>query len=262
MSQERRCPNCGGLVGADAEWCTQCFTRLDTADAQEPAAAGEGAVASPGMTRPASTPQSQGEGGTGQPGLPSDAGSESKPGPRPGTPARSGPVADLGQRAIHSRGDTIVWTCPACETENPIDSPICSACGTPFRQMLQEPEEPIDVDPGRAAMLSLIFPGVGHFIVGRRGDGIARGIVFTFALVTGIVSLGAVTRGSGGLYTMLMVISFAAAAGLYVVSTVDAGRAASRQPPLLAPRLLMYGGLGLILATLGVLVIGAMGARG
>lgn len=231
---ERRCPNCRGLVGADAEWCTQCFTRLDTPEAREPAAAGEGDVASPGVTRPTSTPPA----------------------------SRSKPVADLGERVIHSRGDTIVWTCPACETENPIESPVCSACGTPFRQMLQDPEEPIDVDPGRAAMLSLIFPGVGHFVVGRPGEGTARGIVFAFALVTGIVSLGAVTRGSGALYTLLMVMSLGAAAALYVVSTVDAGRAASRLPPLLAPRVLMYGGLGLILASLGVLVVGAMGARG
>lgn len=29
MSQERRCPSCGALVSADAEWCGQCYTRLD-----------------------------------------------------------------------------------------------------------------------------------------------------------------------------------------------------------------------------------------
>jgi TM2 domain-containing membrane protein YozV len=259
---ERRCPNCGGLVGADAEWCTQCFTRLDIAQSEPPAEAGEGGVARPGVTQPSSTPQSESEGGTGPAGLSRDVGSLSEAGARPASPTRSGPAADLGERVIHSRGDTIVWTCPACGTENPIDSPICSACGTPFRQMLREPEEPIDIDPGRAAMLSLIFPGIGHFLVGRRGDGLARGVVFAFALVTGIVSLGAVTRGSGGLYTLLMVMSLGVAAALYIVSTVDAGRAATRLPPLLPPRLLMYGGLGLMLTTLGVLVIGAMGARG
>ncbi len=233
----RRCPNCGALVGADAEWCTQCFTRLDT-------------------------PQPGGEGGSGPDGLTPDAGSLSEAEARPAVPARPRPDADLGERVIHSRGDTIVWDCPACQTENPIDAPICSACGTPFRQVLQEPEEPIGVDPGRAAMLSLIFPGVGHFAVGQRGEGIARGVVFAFALVTGIVSLGAVMRGSGGLSTMLMVMSLGAAGGLYVVSTLDAGRAASRLPPLLPMRVLMYGGLGLMLATFGMLVIGAMGARG
>jgi hypothetical protein len=168
----------------------------------------------------------------------------------------------VGERVIHSRGDRIVWDCPACGTENPIDRPLCSACGTPFRRVLQDPEERIDVDPGRAAMWSLVFPGVGHFIIGRRGEGVARGVVFAFALLTGLVSLGAVTRGSGGLYLLLMVVALGAAAGLYVISTLDAGRAASRLPPLLPSRVLMYGGIALMLASLAVVVIGAMGARG
>jgi hypothetical protein len=32
VSEERRCPNCGALVAADAEWCGQCYTpmRLET----------------------------------------------------------------------------------------------------------------------------------------------------------------------------------------------------------------------------------------
>ncbi|MCA1727745.1 MAG: zinc ribbon domain-containing protein [Actinobacteria bacterium] len=163
---------------------------------------------------------------------------------------------------IHSRGDRIVWDCPACGTENPIDSPLCSACGTPFRKVLVEPEEEIEVDPGRAAMWSLVFPGVGHIIIGRRGEGIARAVVFAFALMTGLVSLGAVTRGSGAVYLMLMILSLGAAAALYVVSTLDAGRAATRLPPLLPSRVLMYGGLGLMMASLVVVVTGAMGARG
>ncbi len=179
---------------------------------------------------------------------------------RPASPTK--PAQGLGERMILSRGDRIVWACPTCATENPIDNPICSACGTPFRQVLQEPEDKIEVDPGRAAMFSLFFPGVGHFLVGRRGEGIARGVVFTFAMLTGLVSLGAVTRGSGGLYLMLMLLSLGAAAAIYVVSTLDAGRAANGEPPLLPSRVLMYGGIGLMLASLAVVVIGAMGARG
>jgi hypothetical protein len=35
-SRERRCPNCGALVGPDATWCGQCFARLD--ERTEPAA--------------------------------------------------------------------------------------------------------------------------------------------------------------------------------------------------------------------------------
>ncbi|MDP9330776.1 MAG: hypothetical protein M3P11_09100 [Actinomycetota bacterium] len=36
---ERRCPNCGALVAADAEWCGQCFVSLRELDSQRPAAA-------------------------------------------------------------------------------------------------------------------------------------------------------------------------------------------------------------------------------
>ncbi len=240
---ERRCPNCRGLVGADAEWCTQCFTRLDTGTAPEvkPGAEAGGEARTPDEVVGDAAPLSERE-------------------TRPASPTR--PKADLGERMIHSRGDSIVWDCPACGTENPIDSPLCSACGTPFRRVLQDPEEVIEVDPGRAAMWSLVFPGAGHFVIGRRGEGIARGVVFAFALLTGLVSLGAVTRGSGGLYLLLMVVALGAAAGLYVISTLDAGRAASRLPPLLPSRVLMYGGITLMLASLAVVVIGAMGARG
>ena len=253
---ERRCPNCRGLVGADAEWCTQCFTRLVQEEAR-PAPGGEERTAQ--STARLAPPETSDEDER-----PPERGPEGEPLPeretRPASPTR--PTADLGERVIHSRGDRIVWDCPACGTENPIDAPICSACGTPFRQVLREPEEVIEVDPGRAAMMSLIFPGVGHFLVGRRGEGIARGVVFAFALVTGLVSLGAVTRGVGGAYLMLMVLALGAAAALYVVSTVDAGRAANRLPQLLPSRVLMYGGIGLMMASLAVVVIGAMGARG
>lgn len=163
---------------------------------------------------------------------------------------------------MRAAGERIVWDCPACGTENPIDSRICSACNTPFRRVLEEPAPPINVDPGRAATLSLFFPGVGHYVLGRKGEAFARGVIFTFAFITGLASLAAVRSGSGGLYLLLMVLAFAIAGGIYVLTTIDAGRAAERQEPLLQPRVLMYGGVGLMLLTLAVVTIGAISARG
>lgn len=53
-----RCPNCGALVSADAEWCGQCFTSLRTAAPEpEPAAA-------PVLVRPAGTAEGSGSGET------------------------------------------------------------------------------------------------------------------------------------------------------------------------------------------------------
>jgi hypothetical protein len=80
--------------------------------------------------------------------------------------------------------------------------------------------------------------------------------------VIGIYSLNAVRSGSRGPYVMLIVLALAFAAGLYVVSTVDAGRAARREPPLLAMRVLLYAGVGLVLTALVLLTIAALQARG
>lgn len=234
---ERRCPSCGGLVGADAEWCTQCFARLDRDPESDPRAT------DPSL--PSSTTED------------TESPTESSSAPLPGADA-----GGAGDRMVRSSGESIVWDCPACGTENPVGSWICSACGTAFRSAVAEPKPAISVDARRAANLSLFFPGVGHFVVGRKGEAFARGIVFAFALVTGLVSLAAVRSGTGGAYLMLMVLGFGSAFGLYVVTTVDAARAAERQPPMLSTRLLLYGGVGLILLTLVVVTVTAVSARG
>lgn len=246
---ERRCPNCGGLVGANAEWCTQCLTRLN------------GGEARPDMDEPApapSVPDAAGQRNEAQP--------EPEPppprGPSPSRPTPRSSEAEAAERVVRAKGDRIVWDCPLCGTENPIEVPICSACGTPFRRVLQEPEEPIGVDPGRAAMLSLVFPGLGHFVARRRGEGIARAIIFAFALATGLASLSAVRSGSPGPYLPLVVLTLGAAGVLYVASTMDAGRAVRREPQLLQTRVLLYGAAGLMLLVVGLLTVAALQARG
>lgn len=259
---ERRCPTCGGLVGADAEWCTQCFTRLNGRQARPGPAKGKpsdeetpSGEARQAGDQASSAPRSAEEAARTRSSAEREAEPLSEHGTRSAEPQQRG-------RGVRAQGEEIVWDCPACGTENPIDVVICPACGTPFGQMLQEPKERVSVDPGRAAMLSLFFPGAGHWIAGRRGEGIARGIVFAFALVTGLSSLVAVRSGSSDLYVVLMVLALAAAGAMYVVSTMDAGRAAQGVSQLLGTRVLLYGAVGLMLATLVLLTLAAMQARG
>lgn len=237
MSQ-RRCPNCGGLVGVDAEWCTQCFARLEEPAPERPSAeqapAGDESPAQPGEGAPAGT-----------------SGATRTPRSATGT---AGPVK--------VRGEVIVWECSACGTENPIELKVCSACGTPFGQVFQEPEQSKEVDPGRAATFSLLFPGAGHVVAGRPGEAFARAIIFAFALIMGLASIGPVRAGSGGMYLLLMVVSLGAAAALYVLSTADAGRAARGEEQILSMRFLLYGAVGLIFIAILVLTIAATQARG
>ncbi|MGH2690881.1 MAG: hypothetical protein ACRDHM_00060 [Actinomycetota bacterium] len=242
---ERRCPNCGGLVGADAEWCTQCFARLtepEAAGTEQEAAETEQEIAAPAATE-----------GVGLEGEATGGG--------PPEFVHLGPQTGIGA-GLHAKGESIVWDCAMCGTENPIDAATCSACGTRFGQIFEEPEEKPSVDPGRAAMFSLFFPGAGHFVAGRRGEGFARAVVFAFALMLGIFSIGPARAGSGGPYMLMMVVSLAFAAGVYVTSTADAGREARGEKPILSMRMLLYGAVGLMFAAIAILTMTATSARG
>jgi hypothetical protein len=240
---ERRCPNCGGLVGADAEWCTQCFARLD--DSGPPAPPAEETQV-PAATEGSSRPGADGE----------EATQEDPPGF-----VHLGPQTGIGA-GLHAKGESIVWDCAMCGTENPLEAATCSVCGTPFGQIFEEPEEKPAVDPGRAATISLFFPGAGHILAGRKGEGFARGIIFAFALLLGIFSIGPVRAGSGGAYLFMMVLSLSFAAGVYVTSTADAGREARGEKPILSMRMLLYGGIGLMFAAIAILTLAATQARG
>lgn len=228
-----RCPSCGGLVAEDAEWCGQCLAPLDRpspapAQPQEPAA------------KPPRLPAA-GNGG--------------------GSPT-GGAVPGAGGGEVRVEGERVLWTCPTCDAENPLEAGVCTACGTPFRRLFEEPEAPRTTHPGRAVALSLAFPGAGHVAAGRVAEGMARAVVFAYAVGTGVAMLAARGGVGAGPFLPLVALSFAVAAGLYAVSAVDAARAARGEPALLTSRMLLYGAAGLILLTVAVLVVSGLRATG
>jgi hypothetical protein len=107
--------------------------------------------------------------------------------------------------------------------------------------------------------LSLLFPGVGHLAAGRGAEGLARAVVFAYALVTVITILVARLGEGLGPFLPLLLISALAGVVLYAVTAVDAGRLARGDAQVLSTRALLYGAVGLMLVTLVVLVI--LGAR-
>ena len=229
----RRCPNCGGLVAPDAEWCGQCLTRLDGRPEPAPPTADpvrEHAEAGP----PARTAP-----------------------PRADAPSITPADSELGVRVTE---DGVVWDCPTCGEENPIETQLCTACGTRFGRLFEDPETVASVEPGRAVAMSLVFPGLGHYVAGRRAEGVARAIVFTFALTIGLLALFGKGGGGSPVFLVVMVVSLGAAVGLYFVTMVDAGRAAERVAPILSTRVLLYGAVGLMLVTLTLLTIATLQA--
>jgi hypothetical protein len=240
MSTERRCPNCGGLVGADADWCGQCFARLDRAG---------GPPSAPEAARPTAP--------LGEP--PEDVQLAEAWSPRQAAVEAEAGGGDRGPVRRTAQG--LVWTCPRCDLVNPIESRICTRCGARFESLFSRPEPGPRIDPGRAARLSLLFPGAGHIAAGRTADGVARAVVFGWVALTVVAIL--VMRGGfrPGPLLPVVLLYLAAAAVVYGVTAVDARRAVEGEPPLLTSRMLLYGVGVLILLTVGIMFLLGVRAR-
>jgi hypothetical protein len=253
MSQPdvRRCPSCGALVTRDAEWCGQCLTVLaelarsapDAAEVRRPGPSGNGA-APDGVTLGTPAP----------PGI--------------GAPAPAA-VAPTGLRhpieTDRAKAEGPSWTCPACGEGNPLSLDECTVCGTPFKALFRGEERAVDLDPRSATTSSLLLPGLGHIRLGRVAEGVARLVLFAWAMATAaMVVLSAPAEGLGPL-GLLAAMFVAAALVVYVLSAVDARRAAEGAEPVLSTRALLYGSAGLVLlsmASLGVLVLRVVNAPG
>lgn len=222
----RRCPNCGGLVGEGAAWCGQCLTPL-----AERARPSEESAAAP------------------DPSVPSGPNGEVAP--------RLSPSNQVSGQ-FRAAGDGLVWKCPQCDLENPLDASACARCGTAFRALFEEERVQASVDPGRATGLSLIFPGLGHRVLGRGAEGLARAVVFLWTTGMGVAILATAGGLNAGPFVPVVVVLFAAAAIVYGTTAADAGRIARGDAPIMTSRMLLYGSTGLMFAVVAILVISGM----
>ncbi len=196
MSVERRCPSCGALASADADWCGQCYASLEA----------------------------------------------------PRTPSHAKATAPR----LRTDGEP-AWPCPVCGNQNPIAMNLCVSCGTSFARLFHESEPLPQVDPKTAALWSLLCPGLGQWKCGRSLDGIAR--VVAFLVPFGTMLLLVISRlGRGGLGSTALLFSLFLVASLVAWSTsaIDAHRVASGVDPLIAPRTLLWGLVGLILVAVAL----------
>lgn len=169
----------------------------------------------------------------------------------PGETAKA-PSAAAELRAAAGRGIEVddgrtTWVCPACGTRNEIEAELCTACGTPFGRLFEEPVVRPHVEPRAAAAWSLVFPGLGHWRLGRKGDAIARFALFGWAFGA-LLILVAARSGKGGLGPMLplFLLFLVASIAIYVSSAVDAYRIAAGNDPVVRTRALLWGSIGVI----------------
>jgi ribosomal protein L40E len=194
---ERRCPSCGALVAADAEWCGQCLTPLRETS---PAAAGALASASARFRRDA-------EG--------------------------SGPPS--------------AWRCPTCDAENGLDANTCRICGTSFGRLFEDPATAPAVSTSSATAWSLLLPGLGHWLAGRRVEAVARFVLAAWivAFLVVLVAGRARTGSFGGAFALVLLFA-AAAVALWTEAAVDGGRAAAGLAPVVSSRTLLWACVALV----------------
>lgn len=223
VSEERRCPTCGALVSADAEWCGQCFSDLrprpvPAVPAQPPA---EVVAAPSGVAAPA----------------PAD---DAVPPPGPDAPAAEQPF----------------WPCTVCGEHNPIAVDVCDTCGTPFVAVMRGTPTR-NVDPAAARRRSMLFPGAGHTLLGYGTDGFARGCLFVVSLAVALFLLTGAPHTPAILFVVVVCVGLAG--GVYVVSLLEIDGLAERGALLVPSKYLLWtlvvvmflvvGAIGLSVAT-------------
>jgi ribosomal protein L40E len=144
------------------------------------------------------------------------------------------------------------WPCPVCGARNPIVLEACEICGTPFAAVMRGDTRRA-ADPQKAFARSLLFPGLGHAMLGYSIDGFARGAVF--ALSVCIAILLPLSVPTTGLVVLAVVLAVATAVGVYVLSAVETKQLAQRRGLLLSSKVLLWGGVGLMMVTVGAIAL-------
>ena len=218
-----RCPDCGALVSADADWCGQCFRSLAEAEPKpEP-------VRSIVPEPPGASAQAQGAGGV---------------------------VATTSRE-----GTTPTWPCPACGNPTPIELDACPICGTTFADLMRQDAPRPTVEPATAFVRSLVFPGLGHRSLGLGLDGLARGVLFAMLAALTLVVFGSGVRSGALLGVGLLLLAMTLV--VYVGSAYEAHRIAGGGEPFVGARTLLWITVGVIMGSVVLLgiTVAAVGRR-
>jgi ribosomal protein L40E len=221
--EDRRCPNCGALVSEDAEWCGQCFASL---------------------RRPELEPEPEPE-----------PKPEPEPEPEPPTPGAALSDAPTATTAAASK-QLAFWPCSVCGAENPIALDACATCGTPFATVMRGAASK-RVDPQLARTRSMLFPGAGHAALGHSVDGVARGAVFTLALVVALF-LG-VTVPHSPLIVFAIAVLIAFAVGIYLLSLAETKQLSAGGGLLVPSKILLWGAVAVMFLIVAVIAVSVAG---
>lgn len=173
--------------------------------------------------------------------------------PEPAHPGSEIPDMDAGPTlagratATGSPAKTPMWPCTVCDGRNPIELDVCATCGTPFAALMRQERARRGFDRRDAFRRSLLFPGLGHRMVGRELDGFARGVLFTMlSIATLMLAFSGVASGS---VRTLFLLYASATITVYLVAAIEAARLADGGDLIVSSRVLLWITVAILLVS-------------
>ena len=181
--------------------------------------------------------------------------------PEPAPPTARATVADPSPGGAESPANSPMWPCPVCDGRNPIDLDVCATCGTPFASLMRQERTRPTVDRREAFRRSLLYPGLGHRMVGLELDGFARGVLFTMLLIATLML--AFSGVPSGAVRSLFLLYAAATVGVYLMTAFEAARLADGGDLIVSSRALLWATVAILLVSIVMvsLVIGTASKR-
>jgi hypothetical protein len=221
-----RCDACGARNPEGAAWCSQCYLSQLTPRLGPAAQIAESTL--PVGLLP----------------LPPPA-----PGPAPATPMAAG-----GGRFRESSAG-LEWACVACDEWNLLDRIECTMCGAHFGRLIASatPLRPT-VTPGVLVAGSMVMPGLGHLLLGLRGQAFTRMVLGAIWGAGGLsLLLKARSRGQSLLPAIPLLVGWVV---LAIVSANDAHvEGGSDGRVVLGSRTLLWLVVGVLGATTGLALV-------
>jgi hypothetical protein len=117
--------------------------------------------------------------------------------------------------------------------------------------LFEEEDSRPQVDPRKAAHASLMLPGLGHAMAGRKAEGVARAVLFFWCAATAVLLLMARPPGGLGILAPMAVVFVLGSLLWYAVTAIDAFRVASGDKQLVSPKIMLYGVAALMMLSVG-----------
>jgi ribosomal protein L40E len=179
-----------------------------------------------------------------------------KDAPSDATPARSTP----GRLVVHTgEGGEQVWTCPACDAENPLEADACARCGSAFTSFFAGPAEHLAprTSPAVALASSAVLPGAGHWLCRETAPAIARAVLYVWSVGISILLLARPPKAGRAFVRSIGACFVLSALAIWLLSMLETTRLVSGdRRPLIPPKALTWFTAGMS----SLLIIGLLGA--